>query len=40
VNKDWKKDRLRAVVFVQERASRRVLGAAVVTIGESRKNQD
>ena len=26
----WSKDNLRAVVFVQERASRRVLGAAAV----------
>jgi hypothetical protein len=38
VNKDWKKERLRAVVFVQERASRRVLGAAAVAIGEDSRN--
>jgi hypothetical protein len=40
LNKEWKKDRLRAVVFVQERASRRILGAATLPIGESQRNQD
>ena len=30
IEKTWKRDRLKAVVFVQERASRRVLGAAVL----------
>ena len=40
INKDWKKERLRAVVFVQDRESRRVLGAAAVAIGEYRGNQN
>jgi hypothetical protein len=39
-SKDWKKDRLRAVVFVQDRASRRVLGAAAIPIGEYLRNQN
>jgi hypothetical protein len=30
----WNKDNLRAVVFVQERASRRVLGAASISLSE------
>ena len=40
LNKDWKRDRLSVVVFVQDRATRRILGAAAAAIGESRKNQD
>ena len=40
LNKDWKKDRLRAVVFVQERAGRCVLGAAAVAIGQYAGNQN
>ena len=40
LNKDWKQDRMRAVGFLQERASRRILGAATVALSELRKNQD
>jgi len=40
LNKDWKQNRMRAVAFVQERASRRILGAATIALGEFRKNQD
>ena len=40
VNREWKRDRLRAVAFVQERTSRRILGAAAMAIVDSRKNQD
>lgn len=32
LDRGWKRDRLRAVVFVQERASRRILGAAVISL--------
>jgi hypothetical protein len=32
IAKDWKRDNLRAVVFVQERASRKVLGAATTSL--------
>jgi hypothetical protein len=32
IAKGWKRDDLRAVVFVQERARRRVLGAAVLNL--------
>ncbi|HLF82997.1 MAG TPA: DUF1223 domain-containing protein [Blastocatellia bacterium] len=34
IDKGWKRDNLRAVVFVQERTSRRVLGAASVSLGK------
>lgn len=33
IDKTWKRDNLSAVVFVQERASRRVLGAAALPLG-------
>jgi hypothetical protein len=31
--KDWKPENLRAVVFIQERASGRIVGAAEVSLG-------
>jgi len=34
IDKSWKRDNLRAVVFVQELTSRRVLGAASVSLGK------
>jgi hypothetical protein len=34
IDKGWKRDGLKAVVFVQERTSRRVLGAASVSLGK------
>lgn len=34
VSKGWKRDSLKAVVFVQERTSRRVLGAAAAPLGK------
>jgi hypothetical protein len=34
IDKRWKRDNLKAVVFVQERASRRVLGAAAAPLGK------
>lgn len=33
LERDWRRENLRAVVFVQERASRRVLGAAAIKLG-------
>jgi hypothetical protein len=32
IERDWKRENLKAVVFVQERASRRVLGAAAIQL--------
>jgi hypothetical protein len=40
MNKEWKKDKLRAVVLIQERSSRHILGAAALAIGDSQRNQD
>ena len=40
INKVWKKDHMSAVVFVQDLASRRIVGAAALALGESQKNQD
>jgi hypothetical protein len=34
IDKGWKRDSLKAVVFVQERISRRVLGASSVSLGK------
>ena len=34
LGKDWKRDELSAVVFVQERGARRVLGAGTCAVGE------
>ncbi len=34
IDKAWKRDNLKAVVFVQERGSRRVLGAAAAPLGK------
>jgi hypothetical protein len=34
VNKEWKRENLRAVLFVQEKKSRRILGAAEIHIAE------
>jgi hypothetical protein len=34
LQKEWKRENLRAVLFVQERKSRRVLGAAEIRIGQ------
>jgi hypothetical protein len=33
IEKSWKRDNLKAVVFVQERKSRRVRGATSVSLG-------
>jgi hypothetical protein len=34
IQKEWKRENLRAVVFVQEKKSRRILGAAEIRIGQ------
>ncbi len=34
LQKDWKRENLRAVVFVQEKKSRRILGAAEIRLGQ------
>ncbi len=36
IDSDWKRQDLRAVVFVQERSSRRILGAAQLPLGQAR----
>jgi hypothetical protein len=32
IEKDWKRENLQAVVFLQERTSRRILGAAAISL--------
>src|SRR5260370_21635046 len=34
LQKEWKRENLRAVVFVQEKKSRRILGAAEIRLGQ------
>ncbi len=40
VDRNWKSENLRAVVFIQERSSRRILGAASTSLGATQSTRE